>query len=236
MLNALELTGRARTHVVQRDDLGAAVHRDVLEPFLALKAAAAEDGIALRVVSGFRDFDAQLRIWNMKYRGERPLYDAAGDVRMHATLDCDQLIEGILCWSALPGASRHHWGTDVDVIDSAAMPENYRVRLLPEEFSASGIFHRLATWLDHHIARFGFFRPYADYRGGVYPEPWHLSHSDISTAALGLLTPDLIAETVRESDVLGKERLLAQLPEIYRKYVVNISPADNAAGPHPAAA
>src|SRR5687767_1631830 len=123
MLNALELTGRARTHTVQRDELGVAVHSAVLEPFLALKAAAASDGIELKIVSGFRDFDAQLRIWNMKYRGERPLYDEAGNVRAHASLDPAQLIEGILCWSALPGASRHHWGTDIDVIDVAAMPQ-----------------------------------------------------------------------------------------------------------------
>jgi hypothetical protein len=31
MLNELELTGRARTHVVQRDDLKAAIHADALE-------------------------------------------------------------------------------------------------------------------------------------------------------------------------------------------------------------
>jgi LAS superfamily LD-carboxypeptidase LdcB len=38
---------------------------DALDPYLALKAAAARDGIELKIVSGFRDFDAQLRIWNM---------------------------------------------------------------------------------------------------------------------------------------------------------------------------
>ncbi len=131
MFNELELTGRAATHVVQRDDLGAAIHRDALAPFLALKAAAAGAGIELQIASGFRDFAAQLRIWNMKYRGERPLYDEAGNVRDHASLDAGELIDGILCWSALPGASRHHWGTDIDVIDRAAMPENYRYRLVP---------------------------------------------------------------------------------------------------------
>src|SRR6185369_9906432 len=112
MLNELELTGRAATHVVQRDDLRAAIHRDALEPFLALKDSARDAGIELEIASGFRDFAAQLRIWNMKYRGERPLYDEAGNVRDHASLGPVELVEGILCWSALPGASRHHWGTD----------------------------------------------------------------------------------------------------------------------------
>lgn len=228
MLDSLELTGKARTHVVQREDLGAAVHRDVIEPFLALKAAAAASGIDLQIVSGFRDFDAQLRIWNMKYRGERPLYDREGNVREHASLDAPQLVEAILCWSALPGASRHHWGSDIDVIDRAAMPENYRLRLLPDEFEPGAVFCRLGVWLNQNIARYGFFRPYDEYRGGVYPEPWHLSHAGISTAALQLLSVELIAATVRASEVLGKEQVLAQLPEIYRKYVVNISSAHDA--------
>lgn len=224
MLNELELTGRASTHVVQSADLGAAVHRAALEPYLALKAAAANDGIELQIVSGFRDFAAQVLIWNAKYRGERPLYDAAGKILDHAHLDVGQLISGILCWSALPGASRHHWGTDLDVIDRAAMPDNYGYRLLPQEYESGGVFHRLHVWLEENIARFGFFRPYAQYRGGVYPEPWHLSHAAISTAALRLLTQDLVAQTLRASDVLGKEQVLAQLPEIYRRYVTNIPP------------
>ena len=38
---------------------------------------------------------------------------------------------GILEWSALPGASRHHWGSEFDVFDLAALPEGYRVQLLP---------------------------------------------------------------------------------------------------------
>lgn len=226
MLNELELTGRARTHVVQRDDLGAAVHRDVLGPFVAMKAAAASDGIDLQVVSGFRDIEAQLRIWNMKYRGGRSLYDAMGNVRDRASLDAGQLIEGILCWSALPGASRHHWGTEIDVIDRAAVPAGYRFRLLPEEFESDGVFRRLRAWLDENIMRFGFFRPYDEYRGGVYPEPWHLSHATVATGALRLLSEDVIADAVRTCDILGKEQVLARLPDIYRKYVANISTPD----------
>ncbi len=225
MLNELELTGRARSHVVQRDDLGAAVHRDVIGPFLALKAAASVAGLDLHIVSGFRDFAAQTRIWNMKYRGERPLYDAAGNVRDAASHDGRQLVEGILCWSAVPGASRHHWGTDLDVIDRAALSGDYQYRLLPEEYEPGGVFFRLRTWLEENIAGYGFFRPYREYLGGVYPEPWHLSYGAVSTAALQLLSTELIAATLRESDVLGKEQVLEELPDIYRKYVINVASA-----------
>jgi LAS superfamily LD-carboxypeptidase LdcB len=213
---------------VQRDDLRAAIHRDALEPFLALKDSARAAGIELEIASGFRDFAAQLRIWNMKYRGERPLYDAAGNVRDHASLDPVELIEGILCWSALPGASRHHWGTDIDVIDRAAMPEGFRYKLVPDEYAPGGVFHTLNGWLDANIARFGFYRPYAEYRGGVHPEPWHLSYAPIASVALSLLTPELIAATVRDSEVLGKDEVLARLPEIYRTYVANVAPFSGA--------
>lgn len=223
VLTPEELTGRSRAHVVQREDLGAAVHLDVVQPLLSLKAAAATDGIDLQIVSAFRDLDAQLRIWNMKYRGERTLYDRAGNVRDHAALEARELIEGILCWSALPGASRHHWGSDVDLIDRAAVPPDYRYQLLPEEFSSGGVFHALNEWLDANAARFGFFRPYAEYSGGVYPEPWHLSHTQSATSALQQLTQDLVAETISGLDMLGKDEVLAQLPNIYRTYVLNIS-------------
>src|ERR1035437_5017584 len=121
MLNELELTGRARTHVAQRDDRGAALHPAVLEPFLALREAAAGEGIELVIFSGFRDFEAQCRIWNLKCRGERRLYDARGIVRNSASLAEGELIVAFPAWSALPGASRHHWGCDIDVIDRAAL-------------------------------------------------------------------------------------------------------------------
>ena len=224
MLNDLELTGRARTHLVQRDDLGAALHVDVLDPFLAMQADAQRDGIQIEIVSAFRDFEAQERIWNLKWRGERTLYDREGAPRDHASLTPLELVDAILCWSALPGASRHHWGSELDVIDRAAVPEGYRVQLLPAEAAPGGVFHALHCWLDVNMARYGFFRPYRSFRGGVLPEAWHLSYAHVSTAALSALTPHLIAQAVRGSDMLGKELVVSCIPELHRRYVVNIDP------------
>ena len=228
MLNDLELTGRARTHVVQRDDLGAALHPAVIEPFLALREAAAREGIELAICSGFRDFEAQCRIWNLKYRGERPCFDARGNVRDYATLGAGELIDAILVWSALPGASRHHWGCDIDVIDRAALPPDYRVRLLPDEVEPGGVFHRMHLWLDENAARFGFFRPYREYRGGVYPEPWHLSYAAVAVPAIALLSEEIIAGAIRTSDMLGSAAVLNRLPEIFRSHVINVADPDTA--------
>jgi len=91
-------------------------------PFAALRRAARHAGLELVAVSGFRDFDRQLEIWNAKYAGTRPVLDAAGALLDMAVLEPAQRIDAILRWSALPGASRHHWGTDFDLIDAGAVP------------------------------------------------------------------------------------------------------------------
>jgi LAS superfamily LD-carboxypeptidase LdcB len=222
MLNELELTGRANTHVVQRRDLAATLHRDAIQPFLAMKSHAMLDGIYIDIVSAFRDIESQQKIWNRKFRGEYPLYDEHGNVRDHAGLTEDQLVDAIVCWSAVPGASRHHWGSEIDVIDLAAIPEGYQVRLVPEEAQPGGIFHTLHQWLDSNMARFGFFRPYRTDRGGVHPESWHLSYAPVSTIALGLLTPEVVENAVRASGILGKEIVLERLDDIHRRYVTNV--------------
>lgn len=223
MLNDLELTGRTRTHVVQLEELRCALHRDTVEPFMALRAAAAGEGIDLRVFSAFRDFAAQLSIWNRKFSGQRTLFTRDGGVLEHAALSVDELIEAILSWSALPGASRHHWGSDVDVFDAAAVAPDYRVQLLPEEYAAGGPFARLDRWLSDHAGSFGFFRPYDRDRGGVHPEPWHISHAPTSLPALERLSPGLIAEALHHSEVLGREAVLERLDGIFRRYVVNVA-------------
>jgi LAS superfamily LD-carboxypeptidase LdcB len=230
-MNELELTGRTRTHIEQIDDPRVALHRDVVEPFRALREAAAREGLDLMPFSAFRDFNQQVEIWNRKFRGERPLYDRAGKVRDHAALTEAELVDAILVWSAVPGASRHHWGSEIDVYDRAAMPEGYRVLLLPEEYAPGGVFARLQQWMNENLARFDFYRPYDEDRGGVYPEPWHISYVPVSRDALSALTAEVVARALRQEAVLGKELVLQRLPDIWRTYVANVAtvPARGAA-------
>ena len=223
MLDPLELTGRARTHVVQLERPRCALHRDVVAPFLEMCAAAVADGIDIAVFSAYRDFDAQLAIWNRKFRGERTLYDPDGRALDHASLDEDARVRAILAWSALPGASRHHWGTDIDVFDAGAVAPEYRVQLLPDEYGPAGPFAQLDRWLTENAARFGFYRPYDRNRGGVNPEPWHISHAPIAWPASQRLTPALVAEALSRAEVLGREAVLARLEAIFEGYVTNVA-------------
>lgn len=225
MLNALELTGRARTHIVQLEQPRVAIHRDAVNDFQAMCAAARAEGIEIAVFSGFRDFDSQLAIWNRKYRGERVLLDENGQALDHASLNEDEIVGHILRWSALPGASRHHWGSELDLFDTAAMPDGYRIQLVPAEYAADGVFARLSAWLEDNAIRYGFFRPYREFLGGVYPEPWHWSYAPVSVPALAALTADVIAESVSSSELLGKERVLARLADVYGRYVMAVAPA-----------
>lgn len=219
MLDPLELTGRTRTHVVQLQQPRAALHRDAARPFLAMRDAAAAEGIDLQVFSGFRDFESQCAIWRRKFLGERPLLDAAGQPVERAGLDEDAIVDLILRWSALPGASRHHWGSELDLYDAAAVPEGYRVQLVPAEYAPGGPFARLLEWLEVHAGGFGFYRPYRDDLGGVLPEPWHWSFAPVSLKAQRALTPAMVAEALDAAELPGREGLRARLAALFASHV-----------------
>ncbi|WP_425298868.1 M15 family metallopeptidase [Pseudomonas duriflava] len=199
-----------------------AIHRAVHEPFLALQAAAQRDGFALSPFSAFRDFEAQRRIWNGKFTGQKPVYDQRGHMCTMTGWSDDRRIEAILGWSALPGASRHHWGTEIDVVDRSRLPSGYRIVLLPEEAQPGGVFHELHQWLDEHVESFGFFRPYRAYQGGIYEEPWHLSYWPVSREAMALLSFDMLEAVLHASDLAGKKALFRRLPEVFERYIKNI--------------
>jgi LAS superfamily LD-carboxypeptidase LdcB len=217
-----QLTGRSRDHLVELTGPVCVLHRQAVSPFLTLRAAAAADGIDLVAFSSFRDFDRQLAIWNGKFRGERPMQDRAGRPLDVTGLSAAERVQAILWWSALPGASRHHWGTDFDVFDAAAMPPGYQLRVIPEEYLAGGPFHRLTTWLDARMHDFGFYRPYTTDRGGVSPEPWHLSYAPVAAAAAEQISLQGLRAVLAAADIEGKEEVLATLARNYSTYVVNV--------------
>jgi LAS superfamily LD-carboxypeptidase LdcB len=217
-----ELTGRSSGHIVELTEPPCRLHRAVVQPFQQLRAAAAAAGMDLVPLSSFRDFDRQLTIWNGKHRGERELLAADGSVLDARALDDEARVETILHWSALPGASRHHWGTDMDVIDANAIPPGYRPRLVSEEYAAGGVFARLDEWLAANAAGHGFYRPYATWRGGVQPEPWHLSYAPLAMLALEQLSVEVLREALADVDLAASAVVNRQLPAILQRYVRNV--------------
>jgi LAS superfamily LD-carboxypeptidase LdcB len=221
-MNELELTGRARTHVVEFSEFKCTLHYEAAASFFAMRDAAVLAGIDLQARSSFRDFETQLTIWNRKWAGERALLDRSGQPIDRASIADGDMIDAILCWSAVPGGSRHHWGSDVDLIDAAAVPSGYQVQLLPQEYAPDGVFAALTRWLDANMQRFGFFRPYSTDRGGVSPEPWHLSYAPVALPALESLSLSVLRQVLESSEIAGKAHVLARLPEIYTRFLLAV--------------
>jgi LAS superfamily LD-carboxypeptidase LdcB len=218
----LALTGRAPAHVRQYAQPRFAARPEVADAFLALRAAAARDAIDMLPIASWRPFEAQARNWNRKFSGAATLYDCAGRPRDYGALAPADIIHAILNWTGLPGATRRHWGTDIDVFDRAAQPPGYRTRLLPDEAGPDGVYAHLHAWLDVHAERFGFFRPYRTHRHGMCPAPWHLSYAPSAMAALAALDVDMVARAVRASDLLGRDLVLDMLPALFREHVLDV--------------
>jgi LAS superfamily LD-carboxypeptidase LdcB len=221
-VKAGELTGQLHTHIAAVADPACQLHTQAVTPFLNLRKAAREEGIDLKPLSSFRDFDRQLAIWNAKFSGERAVLDAAGVPLDALGLAPRERVEAILLWSALPGASRHHWGTDLDLIDGNADANGFEDKLTREAFAPTGPFAALDRWLDAHAARFGFFRPYQGVRSGVRPEPWHCSFAPVAEKARRSLSRQVLRAAIVAAPLLGKETVLEHLDALHARYVETI--------------
>lgn len=135
------------------------------DAFQKMRAAAAQDGVDLKIASATRNFDYQKGIWEKKWTGAT-LVD--GKNLSVSIPDGLERFRKILEYSAAPGTSRHHWGTDVDIFYA-----------IPEYFEG-GKGKEIYDWLRLHAGEFGFCQVY-DMKDAVRPagyneEKWHWSY------------------------------------------------------------
>ena len=212
------LTGRTHTHLESFGDH--LIQAEVMRQFLAMsKKAKEDDGIEIKLVSAFRSFEKQQIIWNDKVAGHRKILDDTGAELDPSSLTAKELLYAILRFSALPGASRHHWGTDLDVFD-ASIKSKKDVQLTVSESLED--FSHLNNWLDQNMNDFGFYRPYAQDLGGVSQEPWHISYYPHSKALFEQYSFEVFKENIQRSQISLKGLVLNQLDEIFQKFVINI--------------
>lgn len=223
-MTAEQLTGKHQSHLTEVliGQKMFFVHPGVRDDLLSLKEAADRDGFNLNIASGFRSFGRQLDIWNRKMSGEAAVLDQNSRPISTDTLSDEQKVLAILRWSALPGASRHHWGTDFDVFDRNSLPKEGGLQLEPWEYLQDHQ-HNFYLWLKDHLAEFGFFFPYPSNGSGVAFEPWHISHQSTAKSCLQALTLEQLAAQLDTAPILGKECVQQLLPKIYNQYVINIS-------------
>ncbi|SHO55837.1 M15 family metallopeptidase [Vibrio quintilis] len=219
-----QLTGQTDLHLkpTRMDQKSFLIHPDVVSDMLALKEAASLAGYNLHIVSGFRSFQHQLKIWNRKFSGESPVLDQNSIPLNTSQLSEKEKILAILRWSALPGASRHHWGSDFDVYDRTNQPQNVPLKLEPHEY-LSGFQAGFFQWLQTNMQHYGFFLPYNQDRGGVATEPWHISHHAVSSTLLKELTPEIILETLNEAPIYGEKIIKKEINTIYNQFIININ-------------
>lgn len=221
-----QLLGLDSSHVVPLDPEAAigsvSLHPAAAGAFLALRREAARDGLDLRVVSGFRSFERQRLIWNTKARGERALLDADEQELNALSLPPETLVLAILRWSALPGASRHHWGSDFDIVDAAALAPGTGPSLCAADFSGGAIFGHLGAWLDERVdadPESCFFRPYDGTGGGVSREPWHLSYAPLAAHCQARFDAERLRSLLAEADLALWTTVDHWLEELVERFV-----------------
>ncbi|WP_062064602.1 M15 family metallopeptidase [Cellvibrio sp. OA-2007] len=215
------LLGLDECELVESPLLSCRVHSQVLEPLHFLAQRAASAGFVFKVASSYRSFERQLLIWNNKARGLRPVLNDAGEVIDLNRLSEREKVFAILRWSALPGASRHHWGTDIDVYGAAQLNPDYQLQLTVAETQGAGPFAEFHCWLSDELAQGNsdFFRPYVQDRGGIAPEPWHLSYAPLAMSFSGQLTPEILRAQLAQTELELKQTVLDNLDEIYQRFI-----------------
>ncbi len=224
-MNYKFLTGRENNELIQYNDQ--LLHKECIDDFKRLQTLAKNEIDAdLQIVSSFREHSRQELIWNAKASGKRDLLDSKGSIVDFNQLSPTELLNSIMRWSAIPGASRHHWGTDFDIYDAKKISKK-DLKLTPQESNEDGILHEFHLWLTEKIKAknsFNFFRPYALDHGGISPEMWHISHSTLSSPLLEHYTIEVFEQNIHESNILLKENILNELESIYNLYIQTISP------------
>ncbi|GAB4418763.1 MAG: M15 family metallopeptidase [Bacteroidia bacterium] len=181
---------------------GAYMHREAYAAFVDMHAAARRDGVVLTILSATRNFDRQQAIWEEKWTGRRLV---GGQDLARTIADPAERARTILRYSSMPGTSRHHWGSDIDL------------NAFENSYFATGKGLREYTWLQTHAAAYGFGQPYTA-KGphrpdGYEEEKWHWSYLPVARRYLAAyqaqIDPAAIrgfagAETARDIDVIGK--------------------------------
>lgn len=189
---------------------GMYLRKDAYRAFLDMRAAAAKAGIQLQIISAARNFQAQKAIWEAKWNGSRLIENGKNAAKTYP--DPVNRALKILEYSAMPGASRHHWGTDIDLNN-----------LSPAYFQ-SGQGQQLFNWLRAHAHEYGFCQPYSskDSRRphGYNEEHWHWSYFPIANELTRYA-----AENLKDQQIIGfaGSETAAQI-QVVKKYVLGINP------------
>ncbi|MGC4022289.1 MAG: M15 family metallopeptidase [Cyclobacteriaceae bacterium] len=179
---------------------------ETFEAFKKMAESAKKDSITLFIVSATRNFDYQKKIWDDKWTGKVKVKEK----NLSTVSDLTERTKKILLFSAMPGTSRHHWGTDIDINEAE------------EEYFESREGKKAYQWLTTHASEFGFCQPYTSKhngRTGYEEEKWHWSYMPLSKKFLEEYT-----KQISYSDINGfSGSETAENIQVIEKYVKGIA-------------
>ncbi|MCF6212636.1 MAG: M15 family metallopeptidase [Flavobacteriaceae bacterium] len=193
---------------------GFKLQKEAYNAFIKMQKAALKEGIKIKVISSFRSYDHQNSIWKSKY------------VRYtKKDLTPQQAIAKIIEYSTIPGTSRHHWATDIDIVDGAVKAPSEDV-LQTQFFKEGQVYNKLKKWLDKNANTYGFYLVYTNnpIRKGFNYEPWHYSYAPLSKPMLrAYLKLDLI-KILRKNKLLGSDYFTNEFISRYKnEHVLGIA-------------
>ncbi len=220
-----QLTGKSRTHLVNLPCPHSPNHflqPQAMKAFQGLQQSAVKNGFNLQPASSFRDFQRQQMIWNGKFNGERKVHDDDGNALDLTALSDWEKCQAILRWSALPGASRHHWGTEVDIFDPDLLPLGQSLQLEPWEYEKGGYFFELSQWLQENLARFDFALPFLALADEIKigREPWHISYLPLAEMAQQQFSADCLNWAWDGELIAGKSVLVEHFEQIFHEFII----------------
>ena len=154
------------------------LRNEVLEAYLELYKNARDEEIELVVISATRPFNHQKSIWDRKWN--RTKYMGWQDI---------DKARDILNFSSMPGTSRHHWGTDLDL------------NALENSYFETKDGKKVYDFLERCGGELGFVQVYTDKakgRTGYEEEKWHWSYMPVSSVML-----DAYNEMITSDDISG---------------------------------
>jgi zinc D-Ala-D-Ala carboxypeptidase len=186
---------------------GGYLRKEVLQAFGKMREAAKNEGVTLTIVSATRNFQRQKSIWESKWTGKT--WVEGQDL----SLINDSTARGkiILRFSAMPGTSRHHWGTDMDLNN------------LEDAYFQTLEGKKVYAWLIANAPKFGFCQPYTSKlnsnRTGYEEEKWHWSYFPLSSEFL-----KQYVKSISVKDLNGfKGGTSAEAIEVIKRYVAGVS-------------
>ena len=168
---------------------GMYMQAEAFEAFERMATAAKKEGIDFKIISAARNFFRQKSIWEAKWNGQRKV--DGKDLSKAIPVPMTRALK-ILEYSSMPGTSRHHWGTDIDINN------------LENSYFEKGRGLKEYEWLTAHAAAYGFCQPYSpigpERPKGYFEEKWHWSYMPLSKALTNAAEAHLKNEMINGFD------------------------------------